>query len=869
MKQNGMIEYSDMIPLALTLLSSNSSVLATEIAKYEYIFCDEFQDTNRKQLQLLLKLSSHGRVTIVGDKNQLIFGFQGAQTTNFNDFYEHFVSRGVPVNVCHLNINYRSSEAIVKACNGMLTASVPSLSSRSTSGKPSLFLPQEMRAAQSLSHTCARKETLPVQVHESSGDALEYSFVCHLIRQLVAGKIHPSFLRPAHCAEGGAGGDLVISRSPILLDDIAVLFRTNAIGRAFKEYLAVQHKDIAVSMSAEDNQCDNDGELFADTSSSSSFPSSSTPSSSSTSASPIERLLRTFLAWLSFLTDHEATDDTFLRLLRHRFMSHPESTATSKITKNAIDTAELAYHQSVARSRGMFKTLGDVLELSDYRSPLVQRTFPNARALKSWYQSLCALLSEIRCNEIALSRVVDKVFSASNLQADIDNALAAAAAAEGPRHSGFMSTSSYSSTSISTSTSSPSPSLGLKRSRDEYGVERSLPQSAENEIALRLVNFMSDLKFELNQFLKCRGGLSTKHRADSVHFQVKEFAKHLEEVLASGGGPNESNYRSASATVGPLHNKGKLFLGTIHKAKGKEWKAVIILRANEDVFRFGPFYSNAEAMGMDEEEVDLYTENMDAEKRLLFVAMSRAKELLVISFVGKSRNKPDSQISSLLKPVLQMAYIDRRMPFSSSSSSSQPLQQAITSSVVYTFNHDLSKVENEGVVASSSLSSASVAASLDGFTSRPLCDVTQSIKRLCADIADNRKLRSPLETLNVNTHTPTAFQFHSLLNRGASSCSSSFSERSNDKIVDGARTHEYQRSEIGMVLSSSSSESGRSSQRNTFQMKESAISTSFRASSLPVSICAKESKEQRPDGVSFATLPRREPVTHHSFQYQS
>ena len=82
LKNAGLLQFADMIPLALQILERNADVLQEVSQGYGAVLADEFQDTNCVQLKLLLLLTSHGRVTVVGDIDQLIFSFQGADRYN-------------------------------------------------------------------------------------------------------------------------------------------------------------------------------------------------------------------------------------------------------------------------------------------------------------------------------------------------------------------------------------------------------------------------------------------------------------------------------------------------------------------------------------------------------------------------------------------------------------------------------------------------------------------------------------------------------------------------------------------------------------------------------------------------------------------
>ena len=262
--QSGMIEYVDMIPIALKLLVTHPNVLQAELQRLPYVFCDEFQDTNRVQLKLLLTLASHGRVTIVGDSNQLIFGFQGAEHSNFSKFIDFFTVQKIPVNFVPLRVNYRSTQSIVRASNSIASHQFPPANVLVHSSARNR--PMEMVSSLTLSQTRAADndatmQSFPVQIHESSSDSQEFAYVSNLILQLARGRVHSSFLRTnkskstpssssssssLYCSEDLSAVDVneYIQLPPVSLSDIAVLYRTNAIGNAFKEYLQANHRSV-------------------------------------------------------------------------------------------------------------------------------------------------------------------------------------------------------------------------------------------------------------------------------------------------------------------------------------------------------------------------------------------------------------------------------------------------------------------------------------------------------------------------------------------------------------------------------------------------------------------------------------------------
>ena len=114
LKERNKYEFDDMLQEAVNILNENESLLFHYREKYQYILVDEFQDTNRKQLNLLevlVKDVEQPNLFIVGDDDQCVYKFQGANTENFN-----WIQQVIPdMKVILLDTNYRSSEAILKS----------------------------------------------------------------------------------------------------------------------------------------------------------------------------------------------------------------------------------------------------------------------------------------------------------------------------------------------------------------------------------------------------------------------------------------------------------------------------------------------------------------------------------------------------------------------------------------------------------------------------------------------------------------------------------------------------------------------------------------------------------------------------------
>ena len=108
------LDYSDLNNYALALLEKNN-----EIAKnYEYFIVDEFQDTNKVQLDFLIRLAWNGNITIVGDLNQSIYRFRGAYRKNLEIFRKAFSV--IEKDVFNLDKSFRSSNRILRVAHKLI-----------------------------------------------------------------------------------------------------------------------------------------------------------------------------------------------------------------------------------------------------------------------------------------------------------------------------------------------------------------------------------------------------------------------------------------------------------------------------------------------------------------------------------------------------------------------------------------------------------------------------------------------------------------------------------------------------------------------------------------------------------------------------
>jgi ATP-dependent DNA helicase UvrD/PcrA len=111
------VDFDDLLILAVQLLDEFPEVRAKWENRFEYIMVDEFQDTNRLQLDLVRQLGgTHRNVCVVGDDDQSIYGWRGAEISNILEFERYFPHP----KIIKLEQNYRSTNAILGAANSII-----------------------------------------------------------------------------------------------------------------------------------------------------------------------------------------------------------------------------------------------------------------------------------------------------------------------------------------------------------------------------------------------------------------------------------------------------------------------------------------------------------------------------------------------------------------------------------------------------------------------------------------------------------------------------------------------------------------------------------------------------------------------------
>lgn len=117
LRENNAIDFDDIINYTIKILTENQDVLEYYTEKFKYVLVDEYQDTNKAQFMLISILASkYGNITVVGDNDQGIYSFRGADISNILNFERDFPG----TKIIKLEQNYRCTGNILKAANAVI-----------------------------------------------------------------------------------------------------------------------------------------------------------------------------------------------------------------------------------------------------------------------------------------------------------------------------------------------------------------------------------------------------------------------------------------------------------------------------------------------------------------------------------------------------------------------------------------------------------------------------------------------------------------------------------------------------------------------------------------------------------------------------
>jgi DNA helicase-2/ATP-dependent DNA helicase PcrA len=204
LREGGLVDFDDLVVLAVRLLEEGTDIAGAWRSRYGFVSVDEGQDMDPLQYRLVrLLVPPGGNLCAIGDPDQSIYGFRGADAGCFLRLPEDFPGARTFL----LGRSYRSSRAIVEAA-GQMIAPATLVPGRRLEA-PGERVPSRLQAQSGGSGR--------IEVHERASDLAEADFIVREIERMVGGS---SFL------SAGSGGE---GAPAVSFADIAVLCRTNSL----------------------------------------------------------------------------------------------------------------------------------------------------------------------------------------------------------------------------------------------------------------------------------------------------------------------------------------------------------------------------------------------------------------------------------------------------------------------------------------------------------------------------------------------------------------------------------------------------------------------------------------------------------------
>jgi DNA helicase-2/ATP-dependent DNA helicase PcrA len=199
LRQANAVTFDDLLVLPVRMLEQNEQVRELYRDRFRFVLVDEYQDTNRAQYRFVKLIGGeHGNVMVVGDDDQSIYGWRGADIRNILDFERDFPN----ARVVRLEENYRSTPQILELANVAISANTE-------------------RRGKTLRSTRPGGERATVVGANDDRDEADF-----IVEEIAARRGSP----------GGRAPGQSIGRG-LMLRDFAVLYRTNAQSRSLEESL--------------------------------------------------------------------------------------------------------------------------------------------------------------------------------------------------------------------------------------------------------------------------------------------------------------------------------------------------------------------------------------------------------------------------------------------------------------------------------------------------------------------------------------------------------------------------------------------------------------------------------------------------------
>jgi len=197
----GMLDFDDLEVETLRLLRNHEAVARHYAGKFPWIFVDEYQDTNRVQVEILKAIVSKGPVTLwaIGDPDQAIYGFRGADVENFHRFHADFPGSAEVT----LGRNYRSTESILKGASAVMKKAAPL--------------------------QCETPGDTPIFIASCHTDAEEAEMIVEQVEKLLGGTTYFSLDSGRVASHEG--------ETELSMGDMGILYRLNSQGDALEKAL--------------------------------------------------------------------------------------------------------------------------------------------------------------------------------------------------------------------------------------------------------------------------------------------------------------------------------------------------------------------------------------------------------------------------------------------------------------------------------------------------------------------------------------------------------------------------------------------------------------------------------------------------------
>ncbi|XP_020519936.1 ATP-dependent DNA helicase SRS2-like protein At4g25120 isoform X1 [Amborella trichopoda] len=186
------LDYHDLISSSVKLLTEFPGVYKECQETWKAIVVDEFQDTSAMQYNLLRILSSHNRITVVGDDDQSIFSFNGADTSGFDSFRRDFPT----LKEVRLQKNYRSTRSIVEAASSLIRNNLKRCQFKEAVTDNSSGCKITIKECLNEDAQCAFvADKITEMISDNSSDPCSFGSIAILYRRQVSGKAFQACFR--------------------------------------------------------------------------------------------------------------------------------------------------------------------------------------------------------------------------------------------------------------------------------------------------------------------------------------------------------------------------------------------------------------------------------------------------------------------------------------------------------------------------------------------------------------------------------------------------------------------------------------------------------------------------------------------------